>query len=227
MTTTSKPGIVQVAALAAVLLAAVLLALGTATAFAAPAAAATHSVVIKQYSYGPGALSISQGDTVTWTNQDSVEHDVTVTKGPMTFHSPMLAKGQSWSHTFTAAGSYSYICSVHPDMRATVTVKPKPTPKPTPESTPAATMAAPAAPRHSAAAPATPHSSASSPHPTQTQAAVAAEPTTQLAESVSQPDSTLDPLLLVAGVSTAVMVFCLLLMTSRPARRDAEPPADA
>ena len=38
-------------------------------------------MTIKQYAYGPGSLTINQGDTVTWTNQDTVPHDVVVTSG--------------------------------------------------------------------------------------------------------------------------------------------------
>ena len=101
--------------------AALLLAVGFLALMAAPASATDHHVMIEQYAYGPANLNIDQGDTVTWTNHDSVEHDVVVTSGPASFRSPMLSQGESWSHTFTTPGSYSYICSVHPEMRAAVT----------------------------------------------------------------------------------------------------------
>jgi plastocyanin len=225
MTTTPKTRSVQVAAL----LAAVLLALGTVTAFAAPAGAATHSVMIKQYAYGPGALSISQGDTVTWTNQDSVEHDVKVVQGPATFQSPMLGQGDSWSHTFSTAGTYSYICSVHPDMRATVTAKAKPAPAPA--------KAHPATHAPAATALTSPEATSGAERttrPARDKVAAAAassqvagsDATQQVAAPVTAASSTLDPLLLVAGASTAVMVFCLLLLTSRPVAHQPEPPAD-
>ena len=105
-------------------------------------------ITIKNYAYGSGSMTISQGDTVTWTNQDSVPHDVVVTSGPVKFRSPMLTKGKSWSYTFSQAGAYSYTCSVHPDMHATITAKAK------------AAAPAPAATTPAAAAPATGHTEA-------------------------------------------------------------------
>lgn len=216
-------------------LAGLLLLLTAGIALAAPAEAAAHDVVIKQYAYSPASLTIDQGDTVTWTNQDSVQHDVMVTAGATMLHSPMLSQGQSWSHTFTTAGSYSYICSVHPDMKASVTVQPAPThtAAAVPTKSPArpATKAPAGAATPSVTAPSTPAATATKRHGarTATTPQVAAPAATeQLDVPLSQSSSaTLDPLLIVAGVSTAVMVFCLLLMTSRPAVQPVEvPPTD-
>jgi len=136
-------------------------------------------------------LTVTAGDSVTWTNLDSVAHDVTVTRGPTLFHSPMLGKGQSWSYTFTVAGPYSYVCSVHPDMRASLTVlaavpvKVAPAAKPMVHKT-AVAIAAPAV-----GAQAAPLDTASS--------------TTRI-----------NPLLLVGGALCAVLIFCLLVIASRP-----------
>jgi len=187
---------------------------------APPAASATHSIVIKQYAYTPRAMSLGQGDTVTWTNQDSVPHDVTVTRGPSTFHSPMLAKGESWSHVFNTAGSYSYICSVHPDMVGSLSVSPRSTPAPRAPAAVPHTSTSDHAPGHTST-PATTRPLPATPPP----AAQAAAPavSSEMVAAPAVPESTLDPLLLVAGVSTAVTVFCLLLLTSRPAR----PPEEA
>jgi plastocyanin len=215
------------------LLAGFLLTLGAVLLPAVPAQAASHAVMIHNYAYGPGSLSITQGDTVTWTNMDTAEHDVVVTSGPASFRSPMLSKGESWSYTFTTAGNYGYTCSVHPDMRGSVSAKaaaPPPAPSPAqPEQPPAA--APPAAPQQTASvAPAAPtptvpasavpatkgkpgHQAAASSTPAAGPAAV--PPPTAAAPAV-QPAATLNPLLLVAGASIAVVVFCLLLMASRP-----------
>ncbi|TVT11371.1 copper-binding protein [Amycolatopsis bartoniae] len=84
--------------------------------------ARTVQVEIKNYAYSPAALSIAVGDTVTWTNEDTAPHTVTVSDGPVKFASPNLAQGQTYTYTFTQAGTYSYYCAVHPDMKATVTV---------------------------------------------------------------------------------------------------------
>ena len=86
------------------------------------ATASSKSVDMMNYAFSPSSLAISVGDTVTWTNHDSAPHNVVVTDGPEKFSSPLIEQGQSWSHTFTLAGTYSYYCSVHPDMKATITV---------------------------------------------------------------------------------------------------------
>ena len=71
------------------LLASLLAALAVMVWPASEASAATHQITIKSYAYGSGSMNITQGDTVTWTNQDSVPHDVVVTSGPVKFRSPI------------------------------------------------------------------------------------------------------------------------------------------
>lgn len=230
MASTPRNRLVRPAARAAALTLGLLAALGVGLALAAPASAAAHSIVIKQYAYSSSSLTISQGDTVTWTNQDSVGHDVLVTQGPQKFQSPMLAHGQSWSHTFTTAGAYSYICSVHPDMTASITVRAAATPTAAapphshaPATTAAATTAPPPSSRQTARA--SGHQAAA----TAAATAVAApgSASQQVAAPLAPTEASLDPLLLVAGVSTGVTVFCLLLMTSRPVVQPAESRLDA
>ncbi len=79
---------------------------------------------IKDYAYSPETVTVKIGETVTWTNQDSVGHDVVMDDdaagGP---NSELLAKGESYSYTFTRAGTYAYHCSPHPYMKATVIVE--------------------------------------------------------------------------------------------------------
>jgi amicyanin len=107
-----------------------------ATSSAGATAAATKTVAIKNYAFSPASLTIQVGDTVTWTNEDTAPHTVTVTSGPVTFNSGNLAKGQSFSYTFTVAGTYSYYCAVHPDMVGQVVVTGSSTPAPTPTPAP-------------------------------------------------------------------------------------------
>jgi len=169
-------------------------------------------IEIEKYMYMPMATTIEQGTTVTWTNHDAVEHDVLVTSGPVSFRSPMLAQGESWSHAFTVPGPYSYVCSVHPDMKATITVSPASSAvaDPTPATGPSTSAARPTARAAARVATATKARTAS-----RTTTAAAPESTSRL---VSAPESaaTLQPLILVVGASVAVVVFCLLLMASRP-----------
>ncbi|WP_223199459.1 cupredoxin domain-containing protein [Solihabitans fulvus] len=93
---------------------------------AAPAASAasgsTVRVEIMNYQYSPASPTVDVGDTVVWTNHDSAPHTVTIDSGPDKFSSPNIAQGQSFSYTFTKAGSYTYYCAVHPDMKAALTV---------------------------------------------------------------------------------------------------------
>jgi LPXTG-motif cell wall-anchored protein len=60
------------------------------------------------------------GDTVTWSNSGPSPHTATASNG--SFNTGVLKKGQSASHTFTQAGTYSYICQIHPFMHGTVVV---------------------------------------------------------------------------------------------------------
>ncbi|UKD59092.1 cupredoxin domain-containing protein [Amycolatopsis sp. FU40] len=204
----------------ALLAAAFLLAL--ATPLAAPAAAATQTVMMQDYAYSPASLTGHVGDTVTWTQHDTAPHDVVTTSAPVAFRSPQLSQGQSWSYTFRTPGTYSYYCSVHPDMRAQVVVQPAAATQPPPSAAPASRAApsrtAVAAPPAVPTATTSPSTVATSAAPVQSSAA-AAPPTPAAAPPVAQAAATtsLDPKLLVAGLVTAVAIGCLLLLTSRKA----------
>jgi plastocyanin len=87
-----------------------------ATAALQPVAAST--VTIANFAFSPAAATVPAATTVTWTNNDSAPHDIS--GGPL--HSPALSQGQTWSYTFSKAGTYSYICSIHPNMTGSVTV---------------------------------------------------------------------------------------------------------
>jgi amicyanin len=67
---------------------------------------------------------VKVGTKVTWTNQDSVGHDVVAdTESPDAPKSDLLRKGESYSFTFNKAGTYTYYCSPHPYMKGTVIVE--------------------------------------------------------------------------------------------------------
>jgi amicyanin len=88
-----------------------------------PAPAQTTNVSIHDYSFDPEVTKVKVGDTVTWTNQDDVEHDVIADKTSSDApNGPLLAKGKSYSFKFTKAGTYAYHCGPHPYMKATVEV---------------------------------------------------------------------------------------------------------
>jgi plastocyanin len=83
-------------------------------------APSSASVSIPGRSFSPASVTIAAGGTVRWSNSDGDSHTVTADNG--SFDSGILASGRTWSHTFSAAGAFTYHCEVHPDMRGTVTV---------------------------------------------------------------------------------------------------------
>lgn len=204
----------------------------------APAGAAGHHVEMEGYTYSPRSLTIQRGDSVTWMNHDEAPHDAKTTSGPAAFQSPLLDKGESWTHTFNAAGTYSYYCTVHPDMKASIVVAaPKPTPKPVPRKTsepepepesdpesgaersePKKTESS--KPKRTSKPTPTVSASPTTRSPTVSRSATPfAEPsptTTAIAGAPQQGGgSALSPLLLVSGLVAAVAVFCLLSLASR------------
>jgi plastocyanin len=66
-------------------------------------------------------LVVAVGTTVTWTNNDSIAHD-SVADGGM-WNSGILSPGQSFPFRFATAGTFTYKCTIHPNMLGTVTVQ--------------------------------------------------------------------------------------------------------
>ena len=83
----------------------------------APAAAA---VSIKNMAFNPGSLPVTAGATVTWTNSDTTIHTVTADDG--SFNSGNIAVGATYSRAFSSAGTFSYHCTIHPEMTGKVVV---------------------------------------------------------------------------------------------------------
>ena len=87
----------------------------------APAAAAgAASVSITDFSFRAPEIAVARGTTVTWTNEDGVNHSVNATDG--TFDSARLKTGETFAFTFDADGTFSYVCNIHPDMTGTIVV---------------------------------------------------------------------------------------------------------
>jgi len=79
------------------------------------------AVMIKGFAFHPATLTVAPGSTVTWTQRDDSVH--TVTAADRAFGSGNLAKGQTFSYTFTTAGAYRYLCSIHTYMHGEVIVR--------------------------------------------------------------------------------------------------------
>jgi len=82
--------------------------------------AAEHTVVMDGVKFEPAALTVSSGDTVVWINKDPFPHTATA-RG--VFDSHEIAAGKSWKFTPGKAGVYEYVCTLHPGMKGTLTVK--------------------------------------------------------------------------------------------------------
>ncbi|HEV3228622.1 MAG TPA: cupredoxin domain-containing protein [Solirubrobacteraceae bacterium] len=96
----------------------------SAAAGAAPASShAGVTVVMKNIAFVPRTVTVHVGQKVEWINQDSTAHNVTAANG-QTFQSPTFGLGGTFSYTPTAPGSIPYVCTIHPNMLATLIVKP-------------------------------------------------------------------------------------------------------
>ena len=85
-------------------------------------AGASPVVRIDHNTFIPSEITVAPGTIVTWVNNEAMPHTVVdLNKG---FRSKTLVKDAKFSFTFTTAGDYSYLCSIHPNMKGKVIVKP-------------------------------------------------------------------------------------------------------
>jgi plastocyanin len=84
-------------------------------------AAASAAVTISDFQFAPASVTVKVGDTVTWSNAGPTSHSATASGG--SFDTGIFPEGESRSHTFEEAGTFSYICTPHPQMKGTVTVE--------------------------------------------------------------------------------------------------------
>jgi plastocyanin len=78
-------------------------------------------VNVVDFGYMPSVVRIHVGQTVVWQNGGRELHDVT---GDDDWHSGPIEGASAYRHTFGFEGTFTYRCSVHPDMRGTVIVLP-------------------------------------------------------------------------------------------------------
>ena len=79
-------------------------------------------VSMKDIKFVPDSVSVSVGDAVTWTNDDTVGHDVTGDDFK-SGDAGAMQNGDTFVQTFDKAGTFNYVCTVHPGMEGSVTVK--------------------------------------------------------------------------------------------------------
>ena len=96
---------------------------GAFLAYGALAAQEPNEVVIDNFTFGPKDLTIPVGTTVKWVNHDDIPHTVVETSTSRAFRSKALDTDDSYSFTFASAGTFSYFCSLHPQMQGKIIVK--------------------------------------------------------------------------------------------------------
>lgn len=79
-----------------------------------------NEVWIQNMAFTPSTITVAAGTTVIWTNKDPMDHNVT--SDPALFASPSMSTGTTYSFNFANAGTYNYICTIHPTMKGTVIV---------------------------------------------------------------------------------------------------------
>ncbi|HEX7789161.1 MAG TPA: cupredoxin family copper-binding protein [Afipia sp.] len=83
---------------------------------------AKGTITIDNFTFTPAELTVATGTTVTWVNHDDIPHSVV--EKDKKFRSKALDTDDSYSFTFTAAGTFDYFCGLHPHMVGKVIVKP-------------------------------------------------------------------------------------------------------
>lgn len=80
-----------------------------------------HTVAIDGTSFTPQTITVKAGSTVVWENKDPFPH--TATSAEAGFDSIAIQPGKSWKYTATKKGEFSYVCQLHPTMKATLRVE--------------------------------------------------------------------------------------------------------
>ena len=80
----------------------------------------THAVTFEATSFKPDRLTVAVGDTVVWVNKDPFPHTATAAGA---FDSGGIDPEKSWKFLPVKKGSFDYICTFHPTMKARLTVE--------------------------------------------------------------------------------------------------------
>ena len=82
----------------------------------------SSAVSIDNFSFSPATLTVKAGTTVTWTNRDDIPHGIASSNNAFK-RSAALDTDNSFSFTFTTAGTYQYFCYIHPHMVGSIVVE--------------------------------------------------------------------------------------------------------
>jgi amicyanin len=85
------------------------------------AASPAVDIKIDNFSFTPPTLTVKAGTQITWTNADDIPHNVV--SEDKSFKSKVLDTDEKFTFTATKPGTYSYFCSIHPQMTGKVVVE--------------------------------------------------------------------------------------------------------
>jgi plastocyanin len=89
----------------------------------APVQSGSVQIAYRNITIAPDTLKVRVGSTVTWTNYDSIEHNVTSKEGPVPFKSQNFGEGGTFQVRMTKPGVIHYECTIHPaSMNGTIEV---------------------------------------------------------------------------------------------------------
>ncbi len=80
------------------------------------------AIGMRNIQFDPAEATVKAGQAVTWTNNEDIPHNVVAQEGA-DFESDTFGKGGTFSYTPEAAGTISYVCTIHPGMDGTLTVE--------------------------------------------------------------------------------------------------------
>jgi plastocyanin len=113
--------IVRIHKLTACILLALAISTTRITLAATPDANSSAEIKIDNFTFAPQTVTVKVGTKITWTNSDDIPH--TVVSSDSSFKSKTLDTDEKFSFTPSKPGTYSYFCSIHPKMTATVVVQ--------------------------------------------------------------------------------------------------------
>jgi plastocyanin len=85
-------------------------------------AGGTVEISMKDFQFDPTTVTAKVGQTVKWTNDDTADHNVVATKGE-DFKSKNFGKGGTYEYKLDKAGTIDYVCTLHSNMKASITVE--------------------------------------------------------------------------------------------------------
>lgn len=98
----------------------------------------TVAVTVQGIAFGPKVMEVEAGESITWTNEDDVQHTVTsglpakqgvpgVSEGKPSrpdgvFDGDLDGEGSTFETTIDEQGTYPYFCEIHSGMQGEVRV---------------------------------------------------------------------------------------------------------